>query len=100
MAQSSSQTQCTRERIDKFVASKTDVIEIRPLTTPQLHSNAIFDKIKDRTSGPIDLLFRFASSEHKPALGFQQVDGESDEEEQYMLVYLDPGLEQDWKIAR
>jgi len=100
MAQYSSQTQCTRGRIDTFVASKTNVIETRPLTTPQLHSNAIFEKIKDRTSGPIDLLYRFSSEEHKPALGFQQVDGESDEEEQYMLVYVDPGLEQDWKAAR
>ncbi|BCL79394.1 hypothetical protein ccbrp13_18590 [Ktedonobacteria bacterium brp13] len=100
MAQYSSHTQCTRGRIDKFVASKTNVIETRPLTTPQLHSAAIFEKIKDRTSGPIDLLYSFSSGEHKPALGFQQVDGESDEEEQYTLVYVDPGLEQDWKTAR
>lgn len=100
MAQYSFQTQCTRGRIDKFVASKTNVIETKPLTTPQLHSPGICDRIKDRASGPIDLLYRFASEEHKPALGFQQVDGESDEEEQYTLVYVDPGLEQDWKTAR
>lgn len=100
MAQYSARPLYTRARIEQFIASEKDTIAAYPLTTPQLHSDKILAPIKDRTLGPIDLLYSYAQGEHKPAIGFQQMDGESDEEEEYMLAYVDPELENDWRIVR
>ena len=97
MAQYTEKAQYPRIRIEQFVASKKDALDPHPLAAPQLQRSEAFASIKDKLSGPLDLLYHFSRPEREPALGFQQVDGESDEDEQYTLSYIAPELENDWK---
>jgi len=91
-------TQYTRARIQQFVTDQPNLVEDTPLTTQQMQSEAFFQEHPELNE-KIDLLYCFQNEEQVPALGFQQVDGEADEEEKFTLVYLDPSLEKAFKGA-
>lgn len=97
MVNSYPHTQYTRSRIQQFLATQPTIVEATPLTTQQTQPDEFFRQARSEVKGPIDLLYRFNNEEQTPAIGLQQVDGESDEEEKFTLVYLDPSLEQAWK---
>ena len=80
-----------------FVERHTDRLELMPLTTEQIQQKALFQDRSEKPEGPLDLLYTFKGEPQHPALGFQQVDGEQDEEAMYLLIYLDPSLKQAWK---
>ncbi|GHO85716.1 hypothetical protein [Dictyobacter formicarum] len=83
--------------IRTFVSNQQDIAESAPLIEQQVRPEEIFTDASNQPSGPIDLLYRFTNDFQKPALGFQQVDSEQDEEEMYSLVYIDPSLSEAWQ---
>ncbi|GLV60684.1 hypothetical protein KDH_75030 [Dictyobacter sp. S3.2.2.5] len=83
--------------IRTFVSNQQDIAESAPLIEHEVRQEEIFTDASNQPSGPIDLLYRFTNDLQKPALGFQQVDSEQDEEPMYSLVYIDPSLSQAWQ---
>ncbi|GCE07297.1 hypothetical protein [Dictyobacter aurantiacus] len=91
------QDRYSQSTIRTFVSSQQNIAESAPLIEQQVQQEEIFADASNQPSGPIDLLYRFTNDLQKPALGFQQVDSEQDEEPMYSLVYIDPGLSAAWQ---
>lgn len=91
-------TRYSHSTIQSFVSGQQNLVETTPTTTQGIPSSEFFKDIPDHPDGPVDLLYSFKTHEQSaPALGFQQVDSEQDEEQMYSLVYLNPQLAQAWK---
>ncbi|GCE21537.1 hypothetical protein [Dictyobacter kobayashii] len=97
MSNSIPQDRYTRSTISTFASNQQNIAESAPLIEQQIKPEELFTDASNQPSGPIDLLYRFNSDQQKPALGFQQVDNEQDEEEMYSLVYIDPSLLEAWQ---
>lgn len=91
------QDRYSQSTIRTFVSNQQNVAESEPLIEQQVKQEELFADAFNQPSGPIDLLYRFTNDLQKPALGFQQVDGEQDEEPMYSLVYIDPSLTTSWQ---
>ncbi|GCE28952.1 hypothetical protein KDA_44360 [Dictyobacter alpinus] len=100
MSTSVPQDRFSRSTIRTFVSNQQNIAESTPLIEQQIKTDQIFTDASNQPSGPIDLLYRFNDERESPALGFQQIDNEQDEEEMYSLVYIDPSLKQAWEAAQ
>lgn len=83
--------------IRKFVSAQQTLVEGSPLIEHQIAASDAFKDTDKQPEHPLDLLYHFNDERQTPALGFQQVDSEQDEEPMFTLAYLDPKLEQAWK---
>ncbi len=86
-----------RSIINEFVSSQRNLIDTAPLIPKQGQLPEFFKNTASQPEGSLDLLYRFTDDEQQePALGFQQ-DGVEDDEEMYILVYVDPRLVRSWQ---
>jgi hypothetical protein len=86
-----------RSIINEFVSSQRNLIDTAPLVLDSSQSVELFKQTEKPPEGQIDLLYRFTDDESQgPALGFQQ-DGVEDDEEMYLLAYIDPRLARSWQ---
>ncbi len=84
-----------RSVINEFVSGQRNFIDTDPLDSNQ--SAELFKHTANRPQGKIDLLYRFTDDESQGlALSFQQ-DGVEDDEEMYLLTYIDPRLTSSWQ---
>lgn len=84
--------------IRNFVTGQQDLIDTAPLVAHQISVDAFFKDGTNKPDGPVDLLYHFDGGEQqKPALGFQEVDTEQDEEQEYVLVYINSNVAETWK---
>jgi hypothetical protein len=84
-----------RSIINEFVSNQRNLIDTVPLDSSR--STELFQQAASLPVGQIDLLYGFTDDESNgPALGFQQ-DGVEDEEEMYLLTYIDPRLARSWQ---
>ena len=98
MPNSYQRTRYSLSTIQKFVSSHPNLAASTPLTTEQGQIDEKVKHAENTLDGPVDLLYSYNNEgEQKPALGFQQVDTEQDEDQMYSLVYIDPGLTQQWQ---
>jgi hypothetical protein len=97
MSNSLPQERYKQSTIRTFVSTQQTLVERSPLIEHQIEEKASFKETAKQPTHPLDLLYRFNDERQTPALGFQQVDSEQDEEPMYTLAYLDPKLEQAWK---
>ena len=88
----------SRSTILKFGENQQNRVEATALTTQQIQVEELFKDVSAKPDGPIDILYHFKDEPQAPALGFQQVDGDQDQEEMYLLAYRDPSLDQEWKL--
>ncbi|GAC1467294.1 MAG: hypothetical protein NVS2B12_23750 [Ktedonobacteraceae bacterium] len=86
-----------RSIISEFVSSQRNLVDTMPLIIENNQLADLFKNAPDQPTGPVDLLYRFTDDEQQePALAFQQ-DGVENEEEMYILVYVDPRLTRSWQ---
>jgi hypothetical protein len=83
--------------IRKFVTAQQKLIAGDPLIEHQITASDAFKDATKQPDRPLDLLYRFNDERQTPALGFQQIDSEQDEEQMYTLAYLDTSLKQSWQ---
>ncbi len=97
MTNSSQEERYSRSVISNFVSSVRTIVDPVPLVETQIQTGELFKDAATKPAGPLDLLYCFNEDEQqRPALGFQQVDTEQESEQMYILVYLDPRLQQSW----
>lgn len=86
-----------RSIISEFVSNQRNLIDTAPLVLDSGQSAEFFQQATGQPEGRVDLLYRFTDDESQgPALGFQQ-DGAEDDEEMYLLAYIDPRLARSWQ---
>lgn len=86
-----------RSIINEFVSNQRNLIDTTPLVIEQSQPTELFQHTASQPQGRIDLLYRFTDDEQQePALGFQQ-DGVEDDEDMYILVYVDSRLVPSWQ---
>jgi hypothetical protein len=97
MPDNTPKTRYSLQQINNFVAGQSS-LETTPLVGTQVQSDTLFTDASNKPGGPVDLLYQFVGQQ-KPALGFQQVDGEQDEAQMYSLSYLDSTLADTWRAG-
>ena len=86
-----------RSIINEFVSNQRNLIDTAPLVLDSSQSSEFFKHVANLPEGRVDLLYRFTDDESQgPALGFQE-DGAEDDEEMYLLAYIDPRLARSWQ---